>query len=104
MQALLSVLSLFLFALPSPADQKLSLVTTKNGSAYLVSKTSKAGPERHKHATSNDYSGGSLKSLEKHCHGQFEGSLNEVFHPSTPWLGGLASGKVMRTTEKSMIL
>ena len=91
MQALLPVLSLFLFLLSSPADQKLSLVSTKNGSAYLVSKTSKTGPERHNRTTSNDYSGGSLNflHLKKHCHGQ-SFSINILVN--CPYMGQFLQG------------
>ena len=51
MEALLSATILLFFPLSSLTEQKLGIITTKNGSAYLISRT-----EQKLSATSNDYS------------------------------------------------
>ena len=51
MEALLSATILLFSPLSSLTEQKLGIITTKNGSAYLISRT-----EQKLSATSNDYS------------------------------------------------
>ena len=51
MEALLSATILLFSPLSSFDEQKLGIITTKNGSAYLISRT-----EQKLSATSNDYS------------------------------------------------
>ena len=51
MEALLSATILLFSPLSSFTEQKLGIITTKNGSAYLISRT-----EQKLSATSNDYS------------------------------------------------
>ena len=50
MEALLSATILLFYPLSSLTEQKLGIITTKNGSAYLISRT-----EQKLSATSNDY-------------------------------------------------
>ena len=58
---------LFLLPIASPTEQKLALVKTKNGSAYLISKTSPTHS-----ATPNDYRVGTPAFLKtkNQCTGQ----------------------------------